>query len=90
MLPPPWKAKVVKPITLPPPDRRSQTIADAGHNTFLPRAEDVFIDLLTDSGTSALAQEQRAAMELGDEAYGARRASPGSRPRCPISTGTGT
>jgi tyrosine phenol-lyase len=70
---PAWKTKVVEPIALPPAPRRTQAIAEAGYNTFLLRAEDVFIDLLTDSGTSAMSQEQRAAMEVGDEAYAGSR-----------------
>lgn len=63
------KVRIVQKTTLPPVSQRLQAIEEAGYNTFLLRTRDVFIDMLTDSGTNAMSDNQLAAMMIADDAY---------------------
>ena len=69
MIAEPYRIKVVGPLKITNREEREEILKNAGYNVMLIKAEDVYIDLLTDSGTSAMSQNQWAGLMVGDESY---------------------
>jgi tryptophanase len=63
------KVRIIQKLNLPPVERRLEAMTEAGNNTFLLKNRDVFLDMLTDSGTNAMSDKQLAAMMTADDSY---------------------